>query len=921
MLENGADRGRGVELSPGRVFKVGRDARCDLVLEDDQVSRLHCKVKEFKGAWYIRDLESTNGILVNEQPVTQAELKFGDRVQVGAAVMTFLAESLEQLKKVKTLGGYQLLQRIGRGGMGTVYRAIQVSLNREVALKVLSPHLVKDSTFVDQFFREARAAGQLNHPHIVQVYDVGHEGNTYFYSMEYVAGGSLEERLREEGVVPPEEAIAMVHQAALALEFAESRQIVHRDLKPDNLMLTDDGQIKIADLGLALSLKEGAALAGQPILGTPHFISPEQALRREVDIRSDIYSLGATFYRMLSGRTVHQGETPEEIIRKVVREEATPLREVAPDVSEKVAHVVQKMIQRLPSERHASATELREELEALLSRRGRTVVLWSAVGVAAAAVAVSVTLALRGPATEIIVRETEDLESRAAAFEAKSALEKRELELEAVRAYLQLVRASPSPVQELANLKQWLALYDYLPIPERGEAEQRQQQLEIQEEQRQRRWDQGQQRMQALWASFDPQLQSALDESRYHDALALWQSTDRLEELDEDLRTVFLSEREDRRSRIEEAVRTSQDAWQQKVEGFAAEEDSRSLLEQLGEARDACGEIPPEWNGPAVDLAREHRQWLIAKVAELESAWSERQAEIASHDRRILSSAWGGDFQSRLHSLDFVGAAEHLESSAESMNGAPFRPPLEHHAIQLRRTAKLLQEVLQKLNRGELAQAPRIPLPEGDFAELVGWESDPGRVRLQLPGSRGGSVTRWQGHEVLANPGALEGTLCRSLVLSEPDLESVLEVMTLLEVAGSLRSLDSVFRALETYNPEQGWSSLGAGVAESIKLPESIIPRILDAAMERHPSWRPTLQRIAKDHRRERAILEEFWQGMAPFLDQEGNWGQAAATFTRILRDKSDSLVVRLLLRVLDRRASFPVIAMSVPERSPTEAK
>src|SRR5678815_3534028 len=115
----------------------------------------------------------------------RAEMKPGDKLQLGDAVLTFLDESLAKAKEEKTLGGYRLLERVGRGGMGTVYRAIQISLDREVALKILSPDLVKDKSFVAQFFREARAAGQLNHPHIVQVYDVGQEGETYFYSMEF----------------------------------------------------------------------------------------------------------------------------------------------------------------------------------------------------------------------------------------------------------------------------------------------------------------------------------------------------------------------------------------------------------------------------------------------------------------------------------------------------------------------------------------------------------------------------------------------------------------------------------------------------------------------------------------------------------------------------------------------------------------
>src|SRR6185436_5290982 len=236
-------------------------------------------------------------------------------------------------------------------GMGTVYRAIQISLDREVAFKVLSPDLVKDKAFVEQFFREARAAGQLNHPHIVSVYDVGQIGDTYYYSMEFVRGGSLEDRLREEGKLPVPEVLRIALEATMALEYAESHHIVHRDIKPDNLMLAEDGRVRVADLGLALSLKSSADHKGQPILGTPHFISPEQALRREVDIRSDLYSLGATMYRMLAGQTVFTGTSAEEIIKKAVREEPQPLRKLNPEVPEKVAVLVHRLLEKDPADR------------------------------------------------------------------------------------------------------------------------------------------------------------------------------------------------------------------------------------------------------------------------------------------------------------------------------------------------------------------------------------------------------------------------------------------------------------------------------------------------------------------------------------------------------------------------------------------
>ena len=214
--------------------------------------------------------------------------------------------------------------------MGTVYRATQNSLHRTVALKVLSPQLAHDPEFVELFLKEARAAAQLHHPNVVTIFDVGSAGNTHYFSMEVFDGGSVEQWLRREKRLPVDRALTMTRDAAKALEFAESKHILHRDVKPDDLMVTAQGVVKLADLGIAA--RRGEETTGR--FGTPHFVAPECIKGASADHRSDLYSLGATLFRMLTGRTPFQGANVGEILDAVQRTEAPRLREIDPNIPE-----------------------------------------------------------------------------------------------------------------------------------------------------------------------------------------------------------------------------------------------------------------------------------------------------------------------------------------------------------------------------------------------------------------------------------------------------------------------------------------------------------------------------------------------------------------------------------------------------------
>src|SRR5688572_10425450 len=294
LVERGNDKGLTLKIEPAKTYVVGRENdKAAFQLNDPMASRAHFQISSLNGTFRIRDMKSRNGTKLNDEklpPEGDAEVKIGDKIQVGETIFSFLSDEKEESAAGgligKTIGGYKLLQRVGRGGMGTVYKAEQMSLNRVVALKVLSAKLLSDPLFVEKFVAEAKAAGGLTHPNIVQVIDVGSDRGIYYFSMEFLDNGSVGDVATKEGKVPWARALEMMTDAARGLIFAEKRGIVHRDIKPDNLMLTSEGAVKIGDLGLAKKAEDLGGEGGQ-IFGTPHFIAPEQAQGKPVDNRAD----------------------------------------------------------------------------------------------------------------------------------------------------------------------------------------------------------------------------------------------------------------------------------------------------------------------------------------------------------------------------------------------------------------------------------------------------------------------------------------------------------------------------------------------------------------------------------------------------------------------------------------------------------
>jgi len=265
------------------------------------------------------------------------------------------------------LGSYRVLALLGSGGMGRVYSALDEALQREVAIKTLLPALAADADFVARFTREARAAASLNHPNITQIYATGQEGPIPFFAMELIRGRSLDSLCRASGAIEPACAAAYIRQAATGLRHAAQKGLIHRDVKPSNLMLTEDGVVKITDFGLAKAAGSDSGLtATGEVLGSPGYISPEQAQGQPLDSRSDIYSLGATFYHLVTGRLPFQAPTAVAMILKHMNEPLRSPRAVNAGIPFPIAAVIQRMMAKNPGERFQDYDALIDALDRAL---------------------------------------------------------------------------------------------------------------------------------------------------------------------------------------------------------------------------------------------------------------------------------------------------------------------------------------------------------------------------------------------------------------------------------------------------------------------------------------------------------------------------------------------------------------------------
>ena len=276
----------------------------------------------------------------------------------------------QQQGGIQQFGQYKLLKKLGEGGMGAVYLAEDTNAGRQVAIKLLPKKYAGDSDFLTRFRREARAAGQLNHVNIVGAHTVGEELGYHYLVMEYVEGEPLDKMLKRGGALPWDKALEIVMQVARGLKHAHEHGIIHRDIKPGNIIVTPKGVAKILDLGLSKTIggdehtfhtQTGVAL------GTPHYISPEQARGdKNIDGRTDIYSLGATFYHLVTGKTPFEGSTAAVIMLKHLNEQLTNPQDIVEDLPDGVAHVIMKMMAKEPDDRYRDCKELLDDLELVI---------------------------------------------------------------------------------------------------------------------------------------------------------------------------------------------------------------------------------------------------------------------------------------------------------------------------------------------------------------------------------------------------------------------------------------------------------------------------------------------------------------------------------------------------------------------------
>ncbi len=303
--------------------------------------------------------------------------EFGERWNIGEVLYRKGTITREQIRQIlreqgqvaKTrIPGYEIVSKLGQGGTAAVFKAVQVSMDRTVALKILLPSMTANERYIKRFLKESELAAKLNHKNIIRAIDAGQQDNYYYFAMEFIEGETLTSMARRLGALDEWTALKITLEVSAALNHAHANGIVHRDVKPQNIFLTKDGVAKLGDLGLArATFSEGDEATRQGwTVGTPNYMSPEQARGEEADARSDIYSLGASLFHMLIGRPPYVGTTPVDIMAKVVDEPIEWPREKRRDLSKAVVQLVEKMMAFRPEDRYPDFVGVVQDIIAII---------------------------------------------------------------------------------------------------------------------------------------------------------------------------------------------------------------------------------------------------------------------------------------------------------------------------------------------------------------------------------------------------------------------------------------------------------------------------------------------------------------------------------------------------------------------------
>lgn len=351
---------------------IGRDSEVSqVVIPDSQSSRAHCSLDIEDEKVMVEDMGSRNGTWLNGQPITRARAYHGDILKLGKTHITFEIGDNKPIDPLvgQRLGGFELQEVVGRGRYGTVFKGQQINLGRQVAVKVLAEEYRDDPEKVQSFLTEARRAGRLNHPHLVQVHDVCQVGDNYLLIMELMKG-STADILRDHGPFSDELVLRVIQHIGRALGYAESQRLVHRDVKPDNILVNEEGLYKLADLGIAAPIAENGQATQERIFGSPHYVAPEQARGGAIDGRADLYALGATAWHLLTGKTVFQGSN-RQVVLAHINTEPEDLDRLAPNANEDLIELIEDLLEKDPDDRPKNAAEVVQKADEILKQPPR----------------------------------------------------------------------------------------------------------------------------------------------------------------------------------------------------------------------------------------------------------------------------------------------------------------------------------------------------------------------------------------------------------------------------------------------------------------------------------------------------------------------------------------------------------------------
>ncbi len=885
IYETGPLKGHTLRLEMDKVYSLGRDPKNDVEIDDELASRVHARIRGKDGTYFIKDSGSSNGTLVNDQKFDLTELASGDKITIGATILSFLSDDEAGGGAGKTLGGYKLLQRLGRGGMGTVYRALQLSLNREVALKILSPELSRDPAFLQRFLKEARAAGQLNHPNIVQVYDVDQAEGLIFYAMEFVPGGTVEDHVFKSGLLPIDDALRLLLDAARGLQYAEVKKIVHRDIKPDNLMMTDIGTVKIADLGLALAAHDDTG-ESTGILGTPHFISPEQARGQALDTRSDLYSLGATFFRMLTGKTMYHGANAKDIIRQQVKEPPPSLKEARNDAPDRICDIFQRLVQKDPADRFQSPSELIDAIEAVRARRsGRTgVVVFGLVAIAAIAASVLVVLKNGENAndgTRTVIVNTPDEELTHQMKEQQALLLRQQRENEAMQERLALDGREESLGREayLAGLKDLIARHDGTTAAEG--AREKAEAIEAAIANERRAAAQRAAAIEAAIAKMEKTVATAISENRFVDALiAIDTRAGTAEALATD---TGLS---DAARRLALDVERTAD---QVLNGLVADakralaasefKTARSLLDQVAAAIDPRDRAP---EGSARERLHAVATLVEAARAEADRVEDEHRRSVLAADLEILRSTFDWNrFYDDLAAYRIPDALQRLEAMAKQLKTEEYIDYVERRIDDVRAADWMLTELKDRLRTATLANT-EIEHPERHApATITGLspENDGVLVQVARAGGLTTSVLRFDSFDTTAE---ILDLFERVATTANERLHVARSAVALASAAAHAHAV-RIREQIDRYDPAAGWSAAQRAGLVDVTFHSLDSPRLTEllTSIESEATLKAEIDALRRRIDREREVRDIFIEALEPFSRPESSI-RFSASLTRL---------------------------------------